>query len=208
MEEESIKIIFANNLKALRKKKELSQQELADFIGSSKTSISEWEAAKKLPNAGSIEKISAFFNIPKSALFAVNDDRYISYDKIYNLPIIGKISCGNGVFAYEEIEDYEPTPGAWINGAEHFYLRVNGDSMKNVRINDGDLALIRSQPRVEDGEIAAVLIDGEAYLKRVYYRKDTLVLQSENPKYPPKFYDPENQECIIIGKLKRIVISY
>lgn len=78
--------------------------------------------------------------------------------------------------------------------------------MVGVRIYEGDLLLIRKQPAVDDGEIAVVLINDEAYLKRVYYRDDKLILQSENPKYPPIIAD--TSETIIIGKLIMNVIKY
>ena len=73
--------------------------------------------------------------------------------------------------------------------------------MIGARINDGDIVFIRKQPDVDDGEIAAVLIDDEATLKRVYKKKDSLVLQAENPKYAPIVCTAENCDmCRIIGK--------
>ena len=80
--------------------------------------------------------------------------------------------------------------------------------MVNARIHDGDLVLIRKQDDVDDGNIAAVLIDDNVYLKRVYKSSGKLVLQSENPAYPPMVYEANNEyDCRIIGKLKRIVIK-
>lgn len=116
MQEKDIKRIFADNIFALRKQKNLTQQELAEYLQVSKTAVSEWESAKKLPNAGSIEKIADFFKAPKSALFAIGNERFITYERMVNLPIVGSISCGNGILAYEEIEGHEPTPQAWLNG--------------------------------------------------------------------------------------------
>lgn len=77
--------------------------------------------------------------------------------------------------------------------------------MAGARIQEGDLLLIRKQPEVEKGEIAAVLIEGDAVLKRVYLNNNQMVLQSENPKYPPVFAPPTDVR--IIGKLKKIVID-
>src|SRR5690606_39970820 len=97
-----------------------------------------------------------------------------------------------------------------ITGGEYFYRRAEGDSMVGARIHDGDLLLIRKQPDVADGEIAAVLIDDEAMLKRVYRQNGLLVLQSENPNYPPIVVDPKNnpRNIRIIGKLKKVVIDF
>lgn len=82
-----------------------------------------------------------------------------------------------------------------------FTLLCKGDSMINARINDGDIVYIREQPQVENGEIAAVLIDNEATLKRVYIYKDKVVLQPENTKYSPLVYSKEEMnEIRILGK--------
>ena len=69
-----------------------------------------------------------------------------------------------------------------------FSLRCHGDSMINARIMDGDLVFIRQQPDVDNGDIAAVLIDGEATLKRVYKYENQIILQPENPKYAPMVF--------------------
>lgn len=130
-------------------------------------------------------------------------------DKFKELPIVGRISCGNGILAYQEIEGYETTPREWLNGGEYFYLRAKGDSMTGARIQDGDLLLIRRQNEVENGEVAAVYVNGEAVLKRVYKQNGSVVLQSENPKYPPIICTKETHpDFQIIGKLKRLVVSF
>jgi repressor LexA len=124
------------------------------------------------------------------------------------IPIVGNISCGNGIMAYRDITGYEPTPADWVRGGEYFYHRAKGDSMINARIMDGDLVLIRKQDDVENGEIAAVLADDEIYLKRVFKNNGTLVLQSENPNYPPVICSNRTNGYIkIIGKLKKIIIN-
>ena len=207
MSDNDVKGIFSKNFLSLRKQRDLTQQQVADAIEVSKTTISEWESAKKLPNAGSIEKISAFFDVPKSALFAEGNDRFISYEKMLRLPIVGKISCGNGHLAMEEIESYEPTPAAWLNGGEYFYLRAEGDSMINSRIFNGDLVLIRKQDNVENGQIGVVLIDDQSYLKKVYRYGDTIKLESSNPSYPVIECDTRKQDCRVVGILKKIIVN-
>ena len=121
------------------------------------------------------------------------------------LPIVGRIACGNGQLAYQDIEGYEATPKEWLNGGEYFYLRAKGNSMTGARINDGDLLLIRKQPAVEEGEIAAVIINDEAMLKRVYFRDGKLILQSENPNFPPEIVT--EGDVTIIGKLKKLIVN-
>lgn len=129
-----------------------------------------------------------------------------NHGDVINIPIYGKICCGDGGLAFEDIEGYEATPKEWLNGGEYFYLRAKGESMAGARIYEGDLLLIRAQPDVENGEIAAVLIGEDAVLKRVYKNGDQIVLQSENPKFPPIFVPPH--QARILGKLKMNVIKY
>lgn len=132
----------------------------------------------------------------------------VSGDDFTYVPIVGNISCGNGLLVYEDIEGYEVTPKEWVKGGEHFYIRAKGDSMIGARIYNGDLLLIRKQPVVENGEIAAVLNrdTNEVLLKRLYKNGDQLILQSENPNYGPIFSPPADIK--ILGKLKMNVIRY
>ena len=97
------------------------------------------------------------------------------------VPRVGRIACGQPILAEENIEDYDSIPSSWHAA---FTLLCIGDSMA-PRIQDGDLVAIRKQPEVENGEIAAVRIDDEATLKRVYLYPDRMVLQPENQAYAP-----------------------
>ena len=128
-----------------------------------------------------------------------------SYENIYPIktkkfPLLGEIACGKPIFADEEF-------GTFIEASDSikadFCLKAKGDSMINARIYDGDVVFIREQPMVENGEVAAVIINDEATLKRVYYYKNEskLVLSAENPKYPPFVYTNEELNSIrILGK--------
>ena len=92
-----------------------------------------------------------------------------------------------------------PSPADGVKA--DFALRVKGDSMENVPILDGDIAFIRQQPEVENGEIAAILIDGEATLKRFYRENGSVMLVSENPKYRPMIYTEDACEDLrVLGK--------
>ncbi|PZM62628.1 LexA family transcriptional repressor [Paenibacillus dendritiformis] len=188
-------------MKELRKIEGWTQEEVAKKLGISKQTYSHYENEKRRPSLDTIRELAA--------VYQVNIDDIFAEEKISDLvmlPVVGKICCGEGTIAFQEVDGYEPTPKEWLNGGEYFYLRAKGDSMTGARIFDGDLLLIRKQPEVENGEIAAVLIDDEAVLKRVYKVGDQLVLQSENPNFPPIFAPPTKVN--IIGKLKMNVIKY
>lgn len=114
------------------------------------------------------------------------------------VPLLGTIACGEPILAEENIDDYinmpEKTKGT-------FALRCKGDSMINARIFDGDIVFIREQPEVENGEIAAVLIDDEATLKRVYKTENSIELRPENPTFKPLYYQKEAMNKVrILGK--------
>lgn len=116
-------------------------------------------------------------------------DNIYKLDKI-KLPMLGKVACGEPIFADEDRESYIMV-GTDI-GAD-FCLQCQGDSMINARIHDGDIVFVKKTDIVENGEIAVVIIDDEATLKRFfYYREQNLViLKPENPKY---------QDIIITGE--------
>lgn len=113
------------------------------------------------------------------------------------LPLLGKIAAGQPILATEDCEYFSP-----INDTRaDFCLRVKGDSMIGAGIKDGDIVFIRKQDSVDDGEIAAVLVEDEATLKRVYITSDAVTLISENPRYKPMIYTKKQCKNIrILGK--------
>lgn len=111
---------------------------------------------------------------------------------------LGEIACGEPIFADEQFETYIDLES---DTNADFVLKAKGDSMINARIHDGDMVFIKEQPDVADGEIAAVIIDDEATLKRVYKYDDHISLCSENPRYKPiNIKADEGKNIRIIGK--------
>lgn len=208
---------LGNKIKELRKKNRMTQADLAKKLNVAPTAVSAWERNENRPLMDKIAIMSEMFDVPISYFFedfkTIQEVRkepaqYICTE-FSRLPIIGSISCGDGVIAYEEIKGYEEVPSSWLNGGEYFFVRAKGDSMINARIMDGDLLLIRRQDDVENGEIAAVLIDDEIVLKRVYKTNDTIILQSENPKYQPIVVQKSDMKNVrVIGKLKKAVLNF
>ena len=118
--------------------------------------------------------------------------------KMKKIPLIGAIACGDPITAEQNIEKMVDVPE---NIRCDFSLTCHGDSMVDAGIHDKDVVYIRIQPEVENGEIAAVRIDGEATLKRVYYNPGTLTLMPANPAYAPMVYTgPQLEEVHIEGK--------
>ena len=123
----------------------------------------------------------------------------------HRIPILGRISAGLPIYAEENIEGYTMTD---LNGgAEYFALRVQGDSMNAVRIQEGDLIIVRQQDEVENGEIAVVLVgDDEATVKRFYATDSTITLmpQSTNPIHQPQIYDLQKTTIKVLGKVVKV----
>ena len=153
------------------------------------------------PNAHCIQDV-IFSYKDERILYAFHNglipSNIIPMPEMRKIPLIGSIACGAPILADEHIEDYVDIP-AHIHA--EFSLRCKGDSMSGARIFDGDLVYIRQQDTVENGEIAAVLIDTEATLKRVKFYDDHIVLEPENPHFRPLTYWGEEMNTIrILGK--------
>jgi repressor LexA len=125
-------------------------------------------------------------------------------EKEQGMPIAGTIAAGMPLDVWENPEERIGVDPKLYGDVQCFALRVSGDSMTGVHILDGDLAVIRPQADVEDGQIAAVIVEDiltEATLKKVRKKRNTIELQSANPAYPAmRFYGHKKKRVRIIGK--------
>lgn len=182
-------------IRAARQELGMTQGALAALSGyTSRSSINKIELGLvDIPQSKLLLIASALNMSPRRLILDTEDT-----DKARRIPLLGSIACGSPILAEENIEEYLVCPPS-VNA--DFCLYCKGDSMTGARINDGDVVYIHSQGDVENGEIAAVLIEDEATLKRVYKYKDKLVLQPENSEYRPFVYVGEEMSRIrIIGK--------
>ncbi|MCK4806734.1 MAG: transcriptional repressor LexA [Candidatus Aegiribacteria sp.] len=124
---------------------------------------------------------------------------------IKKIPLVGTVAAGLPILAEENIEDYLPVSADMARIKGMFFLRVNGDSMINAAIMDGDLVLVRPQPFVEQGEIAVVRIGDEATVKRFFRFKTRVELRSENPNHKPIVYRDEDEDVRIVGKVTAVL---
>lgn len=161
-----------------RVKRGMSQEELAQHLGyTDRSSIAKIESGKVDLSQSKLEKLAQVFCVSVSSLLGVEERSPGA-----QIPVLGTIACGAPILAQEHIDGYVALPE---DVAADFALVCKGDSMVGARIFDGDKVYIRRQDTVENGEIAAVLIDGEATLKRVRYFEDCVYLEPENPLYRP-----------------------
>jgi len=208
-----------------RKDLGLTQEELATRMGyKSKSTINKIELGKNDIPQSKIVRFAEALNTSPSYLMGWEEDPNESRQTRFEhslgafslassilaelrpvtkkrLPVLGNVACGEPIFANEEHETYIE---ADADVRADFCLTAKGDSMINARIFDGDILFVKSQDTVDDGEIAVVLIDNEATVKRVYYDKENniITLVPENPTYKPLRYTGEQLNQIrILGKV-------
>lgn len=206
---------FKDVLAQLRQERNISQRFLSEALGLSHSAIGMYESGKREPNYEILEMIADYFNVDMNYLLGktlirnsyreLGDDETNYIDNLYKidkikLPMLGTIACGEPIFADEDRESYVMV-GTEIRA--DFCLKCQGDSMINARIHDGDIVFIRKQDIVDNGEIAAVIIDDEATLKRFYYYKEQnmVILRPENSKYKDIILTGEQLERVkVLGK--------
>lgn len=175
-------------IKARREELGMTQTALADRIGESKQTVYKYESGlvSNIPS-DKIELIAKVLNVQPAYLMGWDVSEqpippgFEPLPKMSLIPRVGAIACGDPILAEQNIETYDKIPEDWH---ADFTLVCEGDSME-PRIKNGDVVAIRKQLEVETGEIAAVRIEDNATLKRVYRYPDRLVLQPENPAFPP-----------------------
>lgn len=179
----------------------LTLQQVGDAVGVSKSTVQKWESGEiedmRLSKAASLAEV---LKVSPLWIMGIIDDMNGPYTRpqTKRVPLLGCIAAGKPICATEEWEEYIE-----LSGDMHvdFCLRVRGDSMIDARICDGDLVFIRSQPVVDNGDIAVVLIDDEATLKRFYRTDGGVILKPENSRYEPRFYSHRDfKQVRVLGR--------
>ena len=118
------------------------------------------------------------------------------------LPVVGRIAAGQPILAEQHVEERLAVDPRWVPGSGCFAVRVHGESMVGAGIMDGDYVVVHQQPEAENGQIVAVLIEGEATVKRFYRERGGRIrLQPENPAIEPIFIHPRHSSVQILGKV-------
>ncbi len=201
---------FGNLIAAVRRERKISQLQLAKALNVTKQTISNYERGERRPDYEMLEAIADVLNVPMG-FFLTPEEQRAELDALrrrdgeesvphglvpvtlHKIPILGNVAAGKPIYSDEPIETY-------VDSADHkadFALVVKGDSMDPL-YKDGDIVYIRSQSDVRDGQIAAVGVDDEATLKRVYHTPNGLQLLSINPAYPPMLFTEQNSDDLRI----------
>jgi len=118
-----------------------------------------------------------------------------------SLPILGRVKAGEPILAVENIEGYINFDRSMVSSEDVFLLRVQGDSMIEAHIQDGDFALVKPQKDAENGEIVVALIEDEATIKRIFKKRDLIRLEPANPKMEPIVVRKGEKKVAIVGKV-------
>lgn len=192
--------IFSRKLQELRDDMGMNRKEFAQHIGMSPSTIGRYEKMEIQASLTAIKEIANKLNMNPGWFMGWTDNRYQDIAPPGKMiPVLGTIAAGKPITATEYVDGYECVTD--MQNVD-FCLRIKGDSMIGARIYNGDIVYIRKQESVENGEIAAVLIDGEdATLKRVYLMGGNVILRAENPNIPERVFTKEDQkEITILGK--------
>ena len=195
-------LFFGDKIREARKAAGLTQRQLAEAINVSNTSISNWEKGLSRPDPDTIQNLCWALDVQPNYFFGaesrISPDNILPMPEMRKIPLLGTIACGTPILATENTDGDVNIP-EYIHA--DFALRCKGDSMINARIFDGDIVYIRQQEAVENGDIAAVLIEDEATLKRVRLYDDHISLEPENPLYKPiVLWGEEMNTAKILGK--------
>ena len=204
-----------NRIRQRRLELGLSGEEVGKMLGVNKTTVYRYEKGEidKMP-IEVVEKLSVALRTTPDVIMGWNTDAStpinlvpINRASIVSIPILGTIKCGQPILAEDNITGYREELSDRLPSGNLFYLKSQGDSMVPT-IPEGSLVLIREQPTVEYGEVAAVLVNGdtEATLKRVKKQGDIVMLIADNPDYPPYIITDDNP-ARIIGKAVQVSVD-
>jgi repressor LexA len=121
--------------------------------------------------------------------------------QMLSVPVIGRVTAGEPILAIENIEGYVNFDRNLVSSEDVFLLRVQGDSMIEAHIQDGDFALVKPQKDAENGEIVVALIDDEATIKRIFKKRDLIYLEPANPNMEPIVVRKGEKRVTVVGKV-------
>ncbi|WP_294760519.1 LexA family transcriptional regulator [uncultured Lactobacillus sp.] len=193
-----------SKIKNLREHHGMDQQTLADKLDTSRVTISRYESGARKANQDVLFKLAKLFNVNINYFFpTIENEVNINLNSFKSVPLVGEIACGTPILAEQNIEGYIPMYLKNNNENDSFFaLKCKGNSM-NPTLKDGDTVFIKQQPTVEDGEIAAVLVDDDtsATLKRVKHLNNQVLLMPDNTDgFAPLVLDKEHPGRIL-GKV-------
>lgn len=180
--------------------KNKKQADVSRELDIPEATLRSWYNGEKYPRVDKQQMLADYFNVTRSRLTEAPSTYAKRVTGLVKIPVLGTITCGDPILAEENFEEYREEISDLLPTGNLFYLRTKGDSMAPT-IPNNSYVLIKEQAEVENGEIAAVLVNGdeEATLKRVKKIGDEILLYPDNNKYEPILVNEENP-ARIVGK--------
>lgn len=200
---ENARLIISKRIQEVLDKNDMTQSDLAKILSVSESTVGKWILMKSIPRMGIIQKLSDYFNVPKS-YFLEESSTY--HAKGVRIPVLGRVAAGIPIEAIEDVEDWEEIPESMAKKGEYFALRIKGDSML-PEIKEGDVVIVRKQPCVDSGEIAIVLVNGtDATCKKIQKQESGITLIGYNTAvYSPTFYTIKQIEDLPVRILGKVI---
>ena len=205
-----------NFIKTRRKELGITLEDIGNYVGVSKGTVQRWETGSiSNMRRDRIKKLSEILKISPDILLgdAVAEDAVAKENagtSTVRIPVIGTVAAGIPITAQEDITGWEEVPAEWVKNDTVFALKLKGDSME-PRMAEGDIVIVKQQCDVENGEIAIVMVDGEATCKKLVKHPDGLVLISNNAKYAPMFFtlrDIEDKNITVLGRVVELRVKF
>jgi repressor LexA len=205
-------VMFGSRIKELRKRKNISQKEMADALNVAQSTVGNWEGGIREPSFEMLQNIASFFSVSIDYLINKETPSMSEEGAFITYPVVVGVKAGyDGEVIFEESGDSEQIPTEWLKGdspSNFFVARVHGDSMYPLFL-EGDRVLVHITPSVDSGSIAVMRYnETELTLKRVIYRpgEDWFELQPINTSYPPKRVEGADlKNCGVIGEVKKLI---
>lgn len=197
-----VKTTISKNLKSLMEENNINNKELASKLNVSESTVGKWLLEKATPRMGKVEELANLFNVNKSDILEdkidlSQIDGITLLNKARKIPILGTVACGTPIWAEENFEGFFI---ADFSIKADFALKCKGDSMIEAEIYDNDLVFLKKVSDVDNGKIAAVLIDNEATLKKIVKTDNAIILQPCNQDYQPIVLT-NNEDVMILGEM-------
>lgn len=173
-------------------------REIGDAVGLSSSSTVH-SHLNQLENKGYIRR-----DPTKPRAIEIMDNQHLPNREMVHVPLVGRVTAGAPILAVENIEDTFPLPLEFVNSDEAFMLKIQGDSMINAGIFNGDMVVVRKQNAARDGDIIVALLDDEATVKRFYKGFNHIRLQPENDAYEPII----TRDVQVLGKVVALLRRY
>ena len=204
MPEKDLNKIIAKNITNQLELQNKNQMDLADYMGVTQTTVSNWCRGEKMPRMKKIDMICNFFNINRTDL--MNEKKESSTKSTgVKIPVLGYVRAGIPIDAVEEILDYEEISKDMASTGDFFALRIKGNSMQ-PRIWEDDIVIVKQQNDVDNGDIAIVLVNGDdATCKKIKKRDDGIMLIPNNSEYEPMFFTNQQVQDLPVTIIGRVV---